>query len=111
MDFHCRVILLLVNKIEAMYERPRVNVKIERGSTFTFTRDLLYIASILFALVKFTCGNIVMHLERDERSALWVDEYGHGGSRGGSTKTSSSMVSFLIFRFLFSVRRTWSSSF
>ena len=23
-----------------MYERPRVNVKVERGSTFTFTRDL-----------------------------------------------------------------------
>ena len=23
-----------------MYERPRVNVKVERGSTFKFTRDL-----------------------------------------------------------------------
>ena len=23
-------------KIEAMYERPRVNVRVERGSTFTF---------------------------------------------------------------------------
>ena len=29
-----------VNEIEAMYERPRVNVKGEGGSTFTFTRDL-----------------------------------------------------------------------
>ena len=28
------------NEIEAKYERPRVNVKVERGSTFTFTRDL-----------------------------------------------------------------------
>ena len=33
-----------------MYERPRVNVKDERGSTFTFTRDPPYIVSILFKL-------------------------------------------------------------
>ena len=32
-----------VNEIEAMYERPRVNVKVERGSTFTFLRDPPYI--------------------------------------------------------------------
>ena len=38
-----------------MYERVRVNVKIERGSTFTIARDLPYIASILFTRVKFTC--------------------------------------------------------
>ena len=37
-----------MNKIEAMYQRPFVNVKIERGSTFTFTRDYPYISSILF---------------------------------------------------------------
>ena len=37
-----------VNKIEAMYERPRVNVRVERGSTFTFMRGLSYIASIFF---------------------------------------------------------------
>ena len=35
-----------VNKIEAMYGRPYVNVKVERGSTLTFTR-------ILFTRVKF----------------------------------------------------------
>ena len=29
-----------VNTIEATFERSRVNVKVERGSTFTFTRDL-----------------------------------------------------------------------
>ena len=29
-----------LKKMEAMFERPRVNVKVERGSTFTFTRDL-----------------------------------------------------------------------
>ena len=37
-----------VNTIEAMYERSRVNVIVERGSTFTFMRGLSYIASILF---------------------------------------------------------------
>ena len=35
-----------VNKIEAMYGRPYVNVKVERGSSLTFTR-------ILFTRVKF----------------------------------------------------------
>ena len=34
-----------------MYERPPVNVKVERGSTFTFTRDLPYIVSTLFTRV------------------------------------------------------------
>ena len=29
-----------------MYEKPRVNVKVERGSTFTFTRGFSYITSI-----------------------------------------------------------------
>ena len=35
-----------VNEIVEMYERPRVNVKVERGSTFTYTRDLPYIRLI-----------------------------------------------------------------
>ena len=30
-----------------MYEKPRVNVKVKRGSTFTFTRGFSYITSIL----------------------------------------------------------------
>ena len=40
-----------VNKIEIMYERSRVNVKVE-PETFTFTRGLSYIASILFTCVR-----------------------------------------------------------
>ena len=44
-----------VNEIEAMYGRSRVNVKVERGSTFTFTRGLSNTASILFTRVKFPC--------------------------------------------------------
>ena len=42
-----------VNKTEAMYERPRV--KVERGSIFSCTPDLLYISSIVFRQEKFTC--------------------------------------------------------
>ena len=37
---HTHVNFARVNKIVAMYERLRVNVKNERVSTFTFTRDL-----------------------------------------------------------------------
>ena len=32
-DFHCRAILTCENKIEAMYERSQVNVKLEPRST------------------------------------------------------------------------------
>ena len=40
-----------------MYERLLVNFKVERGSTFTFTRDHAYITSILpITLVKFMCA-------------------------------------------------------
>ena len=38
-----------------MYERPREKVKVERGSSLMFTRDLSYFASILLTRVKFTC--------------------------------------------------------
>ena len=62
-DFHCRVIFTCVrtqtltgftcvNKIETMCEKPRLNVKVEPHSTFTFTSDLPYIVSILFTHVK-----------------------------------------------------------
>ena len=44
-----------VNKVKAMYGRSRVSVKVKRGSTFTFTRGLSYIASISFMHVKLTC--------------------------------------------------------
>ena len=41
-----------VNKIDDMYDRSRVNLKVEPRSTFTFSRDLLYIVSTLFTCVK-----------------------------------------------------------
>ena len=50
-----RVSFTRVNKIETMYGRSRVNVKVEPHSTFTFTRDLSYISSISFTRVNFTC--------------------------------------------------------
>ena len=43
-----------VNKIEAMYRRSWVNVKVEPRSTFTFTRGVSYIASISFTHGKIT---------------------------------------------------------
>ena len=43
---------LYVNEIEATYKRPPVNVKVKRGSTFTFTRDLPNIVFILFTRVR-----------------------------------------------------------
>ena len=57
------------NKIQAMYERSRVKVKVERGSTFRETRDLPYIASILFAHVKITCVRALKL--RDSRNPLF----------------------------------------
>ena len=42
---------MCINKTEVIYERSCVNVKVEPCSTFTFTRDTLYIASILFTCV------------------------------------------------------------
>ena len=53
-DFHSRVIFTFVNKTEATFERSRVDVKVERGSTLTCSRDHVYIASISFTRVKFT---------------------------------------------------------
>ena len=38
-------------RIEAMYERPRINVKVESRSTLMFTRGHSYIASILIYFI------------------------------------------------------------
>ena len=53
MDFHCRVNFTRAKKIETMYERSRIHVNVKLRSTFT--RGLLYMASILVTHVKFTC--------------------------------------------------------
>ena len=39
-DFHCRVIFKSINKIEAMYERSRVNAKVEPRSTLPLSATL-----------------------------------------------------------------------
>ena len=46
--------LTCVKKIEAMYGRSCFNIKVKTHSTFTFTRDLSYIAPMLFTPVNFT---------------------------------------------------------
>ena len=43
-----------VNKMEAMYGISRVNVKVERDTTFACTRDLPHNTSNLFTRLKFT---------------------------------------------------------
>ena len=43
-----------VNETDALYEKPRVNVKVERVLTFTYTRHLPYIVSVSFKGVNFT---------------------------------------------------------
>ena len=48
---HRHVNFARVNKIVAMYERPRVNVKVERVSTFTLMREFklhVYTANVRF---------------------------------------------------------------
>ena len=42
-------------------------MEVEQGSTFTFTRDLPYIASILFTRIKFTFAN-KKEIERKHKS-------------------------------------------
>ena len=51
---------------EAMYGRPRLKVKVQRGSTFTFKRDPPYITSISFTRVKITqhVANAIPVLEK-----------------------------------------------
>ena len=49
MDLH--VNFTPVNETEAKYEVSHVNVKVEQGSTFTFTRELSYIVSNILTRV------------------------------------------------------------
>ena len=48
-----RVKFTCVFKVEEMYEKAACKRKIEQGSTLTCTRDLPYIAFMLFTRVKF----------------------------------------------------------
>ena len=45
-----RIKFTRLNEIEAKYEKLRVDVKVKRGLTFTFTRDFQYFALSLFYL-------------------------------------------------------------
>ena len=54
-----------------MYERPRVNVKVERGSTLTFTRDLsLFYLRVLSlrAYARKNYATLEIHLEGYSRA-------------------------------------------
>ena len=49
--------------MKAMYRRPRVNVKVEPRSSFTFTRGLSYIASILFTYARKNHATVEINLQ------------------------------------------------
>ena len=72
--FHCRVIfyarmnvifnrLCVLKKIETMYETPRANVTVERGSTSTFARRLSHIISFLFTQRKPVKISVCTHVK------------------------------------------------
>ena len=48
-DFHCCVKLTRVNKIEAMHERPRVHVRIERFNFYVYVRPSIYCLYFVYA--------------------------------------------------------------
>ena len=52
-----------------MYERPRVNINVERGSSFTYSRAIPYIVSILFTRVRKEkkYATVEIHLKLMER--------------------------------------------
>ena len=61
-----------VNKIETMYERPNVNVKVEGDSTFTFMLVMCapYTMSLfLFRYVKFNYAEVEIHLKWDQSAS------------------------------------------
>ena len=51
---HMHVNFMCVNKVETMYRRLRIYVKVESHSIFTFTHCLSYIVSISFTHLNFT---------------------------------------------------------
>ena len=62
-DFHCRVIFTCVYTHVKMRE-------VERGSPFTLTRDLVHIASLVFANVNLT------HVQRKNYAIVEIHPYG-----------------------------------
>ena len=55
MGFHCRVILSCVNKIEVMYERPRLKVKVEPRVSYARTHMEITRLWIFILKVDFHC--------------------------------------------------------
>ena len=52
-----------MNEMKAMYRRPRVNVKVEPRSSFTFTRDHPHIVSILFTYARKNHATVEINLQ------------------------------------------------
>ena len=66
-NFYVRtfVKLTFANKTEAMYERSHVSRNSRTSVNFTFNLNTLYLASLLFTWLKFTCVNV-----RSQKSTL-----------------------------------------
>ena len=62
-----------------MYERPRVNVKVERGSTFTYTPDLVTFDTLslfyLRAYARKKYATVEIHLKSDFSEFGWSFEH------------------------------------
>ena len=74
-----------VNKIEATYKVSHVNVKIKRGSTFTFAHDLSYLGLLnlqAYTCKKYVAGEIYLQ-DRFTRSKSASMKTGVGRGRGG----------------------------
>ena len=68
MDFHCCVIFMrvgtCVNKVEAIYGRSCVNVKVYLRSTITFTRGLFGIHCLYFIWARKNYATVEIHPKR-----------------------------------------------
>ena len=74
-----------VNKIEATYKVSHVNVKIKRGSIFTFAHDLSYLDLLYlqaYTCKKYVAGEIYLQ-DRFTRSKSASMKTGVGRGRGG----------------------------
>ena len=63
-----------------MYEKPRVNVKVERGSTFTFTRGFSYItwARLFKGRITLSSGYITnqrISVDKTNHAIHWIVIY------------------------------------
>ena len=90
-----------VNKIEAMYGRSRVSMKVERGLTFTFTRGLSYIVSISFMHLKITCVLTEKFRDSANQPLLSRARRKTQSNRKRERPTNGKVTPYRVFRLVF----------